>query len=154
VDKEQVHVTWKATMVAIATRHADATDIRSPSTTARLDRHANMHGSSRSVAPACHHRLRRSAGRRTLSEDHLANGYDNGREIYTMTWMSARKTSGVVREAATRRNTSLPVNDLDQNPETHSQATWQLDRSSHNLNHHNRGCPIHSRFCDEWDIRA
>jgi len=119
--EEQVHVTWKATMVAIATRHADATDIRfavnDRPVWIALPNIAWIEQKRRTGFVITDYVAAQAAGRylKTI----LQNGYDNGREIYTMTVDEVlENVEAVVREAGhTQKVPSLPVIDLDQNPE-------------------------------------
>ncbi|HET9099729.1 MAG TPA: hypothetical protein VFN62_05020 [Acidobacteriaceae bacterium] len=85
---EELHCSWNGNIVAIATRHADAVDVR-----------FLVNGRSLVIAmplPAWVEFRKRSGG--NVITDYLAaqiaghflkqaieNGYDNGREIYTMT---------------------------------------------------------------------
>ncbi len=84
---EELHCVWKGNIVAIATRHADAVDVR-------------FHVNGRSLAIALPLPAWVEFRKRTenIITDYLAaqiaghylkqsieNGYDNGREIYTMT---------------------------------------------------------------------
>ena len=83
---EPQHCVWKGTLVAIATRHADATDIRfavngrpmwiAMPNLAWVEQKKPQRKS--------HHRLSRRTGRGTLPEASIESGYDNGRELYTM----------------------------------------------------------------------
>jgi len=119
--EEQVHVTWKATMVAIATRHADATDIRfavnDRPVWIAMPNIAWIEQKRRTGFVITDYVAAQAAGRylKTI----LQNGYDNGREIYTMTVDEVlENVEAVVREAGHTQNVpSLPVIDLDQNPE-------------------------------------
>ena len=119
--EEQVHVTWKATMVAIATRHADATDIRfavnDRPVWIALPNIAWIEQKRRTGFVITDYVAAQAAGRylKTI----LQNGYDNGREIYTMTVDEVlENVEAVVREAGHTQNVpSLPVIDLDQAPE-------------------------------------
>ena len=119
--EEQVHVTWKATMVAIATRHADATDIRfavnDRPVWIALPNIAWVEQKRLTGFVITDYVAAQAAGRylKTI----LQNGYDNGREIYTMTVDEVlENVEAVVREAGhTQKVPSLPVIDLDQNPE-------------------------------------
>jgi len=119
--EEQVHVTWKATIVAIATRHADATDIRfavnDRPVWIALPNIAWVEQKRRTGFVITDYVAAQAAGRylKTI----LQNGYDNGREIYTMTVDEVlENVEAVVREAGHTQNIpSLPVIDLDQNPE-------------------------------------
>lgn len=107
---EELHCTWKGTIVAIATRHADAVDIR-----------FIVNGRSLVIAmplPAWVEFRKRSGN---VITDYLAaqiaghylkqaieNGYDNGREIYTMTVDEVLAHLDIVmKEVGSTRN--LPV---------------------------------------------
>jgi hypothetical protein len=107
---EELHCTWKGTIVAIATRHADAVDIR-----------FLVNGRSLVIAmplPAWVEFRKRSGN---VITDYLAaqiaghylkqaieNGYDNGREIYTMTVDEVLAHLDIVmKEVGSTRN--LPV---------------------------------------------
>jgi hypothetical protein len=108
---EQLHCAWKGNIVAIATRHADAVDVR-------------FLVSGRSLAIAmpllAWVEFRKRSGGNVIT-DYLAaqiaghylkqaieNGYDNGREIYTMTVDEVLAHLDIVmQEAGSTRN--LPV---------------------------------------------
>ena len=108
---EELHCTWKWNIVAIATRHADAVDVR-----------FLVNGRSLVIAmplPAWVEFRKRSGG--NVITDYLAaqiaghylkqaieNGYDNGREIYTMTVDEVLAHLDIVmKEVGSTRN--LPV---------------------------------------------
>ena len=108
---EELHCTWKGNIVAIATRHADAVDVL-----------FLVNGRSLVIAmplPAWVEFRKRSGG--NVITDYLAaqiaghylkqaieNGYDNGREIYTMTVDEVLAHLDIVmREAGNTGN--LPV---------------------------------------------
>ncbi|MES2220197.1 MAG: hypothetical protein V4587_04440, partial [Acidobacteriota bacterium] len=108
---EELHCTWKGNIVAIATRHADAVDVR-----------FLVNGRSVVIAmplPAWVEFRKQSGG--NVITDYLAaqiaghylkqaieNGYDNGREIYTMTVAEVLDHLDIVmKEAGSTRN--LPV---------------------------------------------
>ena len=119
---EDLHCTWKATMVAIATRHADATDIRfavngRPMWIA-MPNTAWIEQKRRTGFVITDYAAAQAAGRylKTIVE----NGYDNGREIYTMTVEEVlENVEAVVREAgSTALLPSLPVIDPNVKPET------------------------------------
>src|ERR1700729_4552803 len=84
---EKLHCVWKGTVVAIATRHADATDIRfavngKPLWIAMPNlawvEHKRRNGKVITDFLAAH-----AAGR--YLKQAIESGYDNGREMYTMT---------------------------------------------------------------------
>jgi hypothetical protein len=118
---EELHCAWKGTVVAIATRHADATDIR-------------FAVNKRPVWIAMPNLAWVEHKRRTgyVITDYLAaqvaglylqraiqSGYDNGREMYTMTVDEVLELADVVvREAgSTDKLPSLPVINEDIQPE-------------------------------------
>jgi len=118
---EDLHCTWKATMVAIATRHADATDIRfavngRPMWIA-MPNTAWIEQKRRTGFVITDYAAAQAAGRylKTIVE----NGYDNGREIYTMTVEEVlENVEAVVREAgSTALLPSLPIIDPNVKPE-------------------------------------
>jgi len=110
---EQLHCQWKGTIVAIATRHADATDIRFS---------VNQRPVWIALPNMAWVELKHKTGH--VITDYLAaqiaglylkqaieSGYDNGREMYTM-------TVNDVREAGSTLNLpSLPVINEDVRPE-------------------------------------
>jgi hypothetical protein len=84
---EDLHCRWKGTMVAIATRHADAVDIR-----------FDVNGRPMWIAMPCTAWVEQKQRSGKVITDQLAvqtagrylrqlveEGYDSGREIYTMT---------------------------------------------------------------------
>lgn len=107
---EEMHCQWKGTVVAVATRHADAVDIRfsvndrpvwiALPLTAWVE-FQNKTGNvitDRLAAQIAGHYLKQS----------IENGYDNGREIYTMSTDEVLVHLDIVmREAGNTRN--LPV---------------------------------------------
>jgi len=118
---EDLHCTWKATMVAIATRHADATDIRfavngRPMWIA-MPNTAWIEQKRRTGFVITDYAAAQAAGRylKTIVE----NGYDNGREIYTMTVEEVlENVEAAVREAgSTALLPTLPVIDSNVKPE-------------------------------------
>jgi hypothetical protein len=119
---EELHCVWKGTVVAIATRHADATDIRfavngRPMWIA-MPNTAWVEQKKRTGFVITDYAAAQAAGRylKTIVE----NGYDNGREIYTMTVDEVlQNVEAVVREAgSTALLPSLPVIDPNVKPET------------------------------------
>jgi hypothetical protein len=123
---EELHCSWKGTVVAIATRHADATDIRfsvdSPSSPARavwiaLPNLAWVEQKRRTGKVITDYLAAQLAGRYLKSI--VETGYDNGREMYTMTVDEVLEhAAAVVKEAGSTDNLpSLPVINEDISPE-------------------------------------
>jgi len=123
---EPLHCSWKGTVVAIATRHADATDVRfsveSPSSPPRavwiaLPNMAWVEQKRRTGKVITDYLAAQIAGRylKTIVE----TGYDNGREMYTMTVDEVLEhANAVVKEAgSTDKLPSLPVINENVNPE-------------------------------------
>ena len=117
---EPLHCVWKATVVAIATRHADATDIRfavndrplwiaMPNVAWIEQKRRNNKVITDAVAA-------QAAGR--FLKNAIENGYDNGREMYTMTVGEVLEhAEAVVREGhGTLNLPSLPVINADAHP--------------------------------------
>ncbi len=117
---EQLHCVWKATMVAIATRHADATDIRfsvnggplwiaMPNEAWRVQRERNGKAITDYLAA-------QAAGR--YLKQAIENGYDNGREMYTMSVPEVLEhVEAVVKEGKGSLNLPpLPVINQDAHP--------------------------------------
>ncbi len=118
---EPLHCTWKGTVVAIATRHADATDIRfavngrpvwiaMPNVAwVEMKRRTGFVITDRLAAQA--------AGRYLKAA--IESGYDNGREMYTMTVDEVLDHANeVVKEAgSTDKLPYLPVISDDIKPE-------------------------------------
>ena len=119
---EPLHCTWKGTVVAIATRHADATDIRFA---------VNGRPLWIAMPNLAWVEMKRATG--FVITDYLAaqaagrylkmaieSGYDNGREMYTMTVDEVLEhANAVVKEAGNTGNLpSLPVISDDIKPET------------------------------------
>ena len=120
---DDLHCRWKANIVAIATRHADAVDIR-----------FDVNGRAVWIAMPClawvEHKKRtghaitdtlaaQAAGR--YLKKAVESGYDNGREMYTMTVDEVLEhANAVVKEAGRTDNLpSLPVISEDIKPETY-----------------------------------
>ena len=118
---EDLHCTWKATVVAIATRHADATDIRfavngrpvwiaMPNVAWVEMKRATGHVITDYLAAQAAGRYLKTA---------IESGYDNGREMYTMTVEEVLlHANAVVKEAGRTDNLpTLPVINDDIQPE-------------------------------------
>jgi hypothetical protein len=118
---EQLHCTWRANMVAIATRHADATDIRfavnGRPVWIALPNLAWVAQKRRNGKVITDY-LAAQIGGRYLKQI-IETGYDNGREIYTMTIDEVLELAdAIVREAGSlQKLPSLPVINDDIQPE-------------------------------------
>jgi hypothetical protein len=118
---EELHCTWKGTVVAIATRHADATDVRfavnGRAVWIALPNMAWVEQKRRTGKVITDYLAAQTAGRylKTIVE----SGYDNGREMYTMTVDEVLEhANAVVKEAGSTENLpSLPVINDDVQPE-------------------------------------
>jgi hypothetical protein len=117
---EPQHCVWKGTVVAIATRHADATDIRfavngKPMWIA-MPNLAWVEQKKANGKVITDYLAAQAAGR--YLKQSIENGYDNGREIYTMTVAEVlEQVSAVVKEAGhTSMLPSLPVINDDTHP--------------------------------------
>lgn len=118
---EDLHCVWKGTVVAIATRHADATDIRfsvnDRPVWVAMPNTAWVEQKRKNGKVITDYAAAQAAGRflKTIIE----TGYDNGREMYTMTVEDVlENVDAVVREAgSTMRLPSLPVIDPNVKPE-------------------------------------
>lgn len=120
---EPVHCTWKATIVAIATRHADATDIRfavnGGSLYVSLPNQAWVEQRRRNGKVITDYLAAQIAGR--YLKQAIETGYDNGRDLYTMTVEEVLEhADAIVHEAGRTTNLpSLPVISDDVKPETY-----------------------------------
>jgi len=107
---EDLHCTWKGTMVAIATRHADAVDVR-----------FDVNGRPMWIALPCTAWVEQKKRSGKVITDQLAaqiagrylkqlieEGYDAQREIYTMTVAQVLELLDVVVEEA-RGKGSMPA---------------------------------------------
>jgi hypothetical protein len=118
---EQLHCQWRATMVAIATRHADATDIRYAvnglPVWIALPNVAWVEQKRRNGKVITDYLAAQIAGR--YLKQAIESGYDNGREMYTMTVDEVLdQAEAIVKEAGgTVRLPTLPVINDDEQPE-------------------------------------
>jgi hypothetical protein len=131
---EKLHCVWKGTVVAIATRHADATDIRFAVNGKPLwiampnlawGKQKQLNGKVITDYLAA-----QAAGR--YLKQAIESGYDNGREIYTMSVDEVlREVAAVVDEAGhTASLPSLPVIDRDAHP---SEFDFKLPGEPHTV---------------------
>jgi hypothetical protein len=110
---EPLHCEWKGTVVAIATRHADATDIRfavnGKPVWIALPNVAWVEQKRRNGKVITDYLAAQLAGR--YLKQAIESGYDNGREMYTMTVDEVLDhAQAVVKEAGGTLNLpSLPV---------------------------------------------
>lgn len=124
---EPLHITWRGTLVAIATRHADATDIRfdvsGKPVWIALPNMAWVEMKRRTGKVITDYLAAQIAG--LYLKQAIETGYDNGREIYTMTVDEVLTLADkVVREAGSTWNLpSLPVINDDKKPEQELQMT-------------------------------
>ncbi len=118
---EPLHCTWKGTVVAIATRHADATDIRfavnGRAVWIAMPNTAWIEMKRRTGFVITDYLAAQSAGRYLKMA--IESGYDNGREMYTMTVEEVLDyANAVVKEAGRTDNLpTLPVISDDIKPE-------------------------------------
>jgi len=118
---EDLHCAWKGTVVAIATRHADATDVRFAVNGRKvwiaLPNLAWVEQKRRTGKVITDYLAAQTAGRYLKSI--IESGYDNGREMYTMTVDEVLEhANAVVKEAGSIANLpSLPVINEDIAPE-------------------------------------
>jgi len=118
---EPLHCKWRGTMVAIATRHVDATDIRfavnGRPVWISMPNRAWVEMKRRDGHVITDYLAAQSAGRylKTVIE----SGYDNGREMYTMSVEEVLEhANAVVKEAGRTDNLpTLPVINDDIKPE-------------------------------------
>ncbi len=118
---EPLHCTWKGTVVAIATRHADATDIRfavnGRPVWIAMPNLAWVEMKRKTGFVITDYLAAQAAGRYLKMA--IDSGYDNGREMYTMTVDEVLDhANAVVKEAGnTASLPSLPVISDDIKPE-------------------------------------
>ena len=120
---ETLHITWKGTIVAIATRHADATDIRFAVNGRPLyiamPNIAWVEHKRRSGYVITDYVAAQAAGR--YLKQAIESGFDNNRDLYTMTVDEVLEhAEAVVHEAGrTTSLPSLPVISDDVRPESY-----------------------------------
>ena len=118
---EPLHCSWKGTVVAIATRHADATDIRfavnGRPVWIAMPNLAWVEQRRRTGKVITDYLAAQIAGR--YLKQSIESGYDNGREMYTMTVDEVLAHAAVVVKEAggTAALPSLPVINEDVQPE-------------------------------------
>jgi hypothetical protein len=118
---EELHCSWKGTVVAIATRHANATDIRfsvnGKPVWIAMPNEAWVEHKRRTSYVITDYLAAQAAGR--YLKHAIESGYDNGREMYTMTIDEVlTHADAVVREAGhTGKLPTLPVINEDIRPE-------------------------------------
>jgi hypothetical protein len=118
--EERQHCVWKGTVVAIATRHADATDVRFAVNGRPLwiamPNTAWVEQKKRNGKIITDYLAAQIAGR--YLKQSIESGYDNGREMYTMTVGEVlTHADAIVKEAGhTSLLPSLPVINRDAHP--------------------------------------
>jgi hypothetical protein len=117
---ETLHCVWKGTVVAIATRHADATDIRfavnGKPVWIAMPNTAWIAQKQRNGKVITDYLAAQAAGR--YLKQAIQSGYDNGREMYTMSVDEVLEhVAAVLHEAGHTQNLpSLPVINADAHP--------------------------------------
>lgn len=117
---EDLHCTWKGTVVAIATRHADATDIRfavnGRPVWIAMPNEAWVQQKAKNGHVITDYLAAQAAGQYLKSI--IETGYDNGREMYTMSVDEVlQHVEQVVREAGhTSKLPQLPLVERDSHP--------------------------------------
>src|SRR5271168_1922421 len=110
---EELRCEWKGTVVAIATRHADATDVRfavnGKPVWIAMPNMAWIEQKKLNGKVITDYLAAQAAGR--YLKQSIENGYDNGREMYTMSVAEVLdQVAAVVKEAGhTADLPSLPV---------------------------------------------
>ena len=118
---DELHCAWKGTIVAIATRHADATDIRfsvnGKPVWIAMPNLAWVEQKRRTGFVITDYLAAQTAGR--YLKHAIESGYDNGREMYTMTVEEVLEhANAVVKEVGRTDNLpSLPVINEDMRAE-------------------------------------
>ena len=118
--EEALHCVWKGTVVAIATRHADATDIRFSVNERPLwiamPNTAWIEQKRQNGKVITDYLAAQAAGRYLKTA--IESGYDNGRELYTMTVAEVlHHVAAVVKEAGgVDALPTLPVINADAHP--------------------------------------
>jgi hypothetical protein len=118
---EELRAVWTGTIVAIATRHADATDIRfsvnGKPVWIAMPNLAWVEQKRRTGYVITDYLAAQAAGR--YLQHAIQSGYDNGREMYTMTVDEVLEhANAVVKEVGRTDNLpSLPVINDDVRPE-------------------------------------
>ena len=131
---EPQHCVWKGTVVAIATRHADATDIRfavnGKPVWIAMPNTAWIEQKKKNGKVITDYLAAQAAGR--YLKQSIENGYDNGREIYTMSVAEVlEQVAAVVKEAGhTADLPSLPVINSDAHP---SELDFKLPGEPHTV---------------------
>src|ERR1700744_4201725 len=129
---EKQRCVWKGTVVAIATRHADATDIRFAVNGRPLwiamPNDAWVAQKARNGKVITAYLAAQIAGR--YLKQSIENGYDNGREFYTMTVDEVLEHAAAVVKEAGRTDflPSLPVINRDAHP---SELDFKLPGEPH-----------------------
>jgi hypothetical protein len=131
---EPLHCVWKGTVVAIATRHADATDIRFAVNGRPLwiamPNSAWIEQKRRNGKVITDYLAAQIAGR--FLKHAIESGFDNGREIYTMTVEEVLEhAAAVVHEAGrTTKLPSLPVISQQDHP---AELEFELPGEPHTM---------------------
>lgn len=119
---EQLHCVWKGTVVAIATRHADATDIRftvnGRPVWIAMPNQAWVEQKKLNGKVITDYLAAQAAGR--YLKQAIETGYDNGREMYTMSVAEVLEHAHAVlgETGNTSQLPTLPVVDRGTHPDT------------------------------------